>query len=144
MDDLSHKTAIKRRGPSRPLKWLLGEGLIYVVHLDYGCGRGDDADYLDCDKYDPYYFPDMPSRAYSSITCTYVLNVIEDAAERTRVITKVASLLRPGGTAYFTVRRDLKKEGRTSTGTYQCIVKLDKLNLLYENSKFAIYELKRA
>ena len=143
MADLSHRTAIKRRSPSLPLQWLVRKGLVSQFHLDYGCGRGDDADYLGCDRYDPHYFPDKPKGKYLSITCIYVLNVIEDKGERTRVIAKVSDLLLSGGKAYFAVRRDIKKDGKTSRGTYQCNVKLSKLKLLQETAKFAIYELTR-
>jgi len=142
LSGLSYKTAIKRSSPSVPLKWLLKNKEISEVHLDYGCGRGDDATYLGCDKFDPHYFPDVPTKKYDTITCTYVLNVIRYKKDRNEVLKDIKSLLNEGGVAYITVRRDIKREGKTAIGTFQYLVDLE-LPLLVNNGKCAIYELKR-
>ncbi len=56
----AHKTAIRRtRGLSVPMK-VLGHLIGDVTVLDYGCGRGEDADKLNFKKFDPHFFPDMP------------------------------------------------------------------------------------
>jgi len=129
----------------------------YWQALDYGCGRGTDADYMReegylIDKYDPYYFspvdsdPRLTTRdvtGYAMIFCTYVLNVVaEDEADR--ILEDIKRLLHPGGVAYITVRRDIKKEGITSKRTLQRNVVLD-LPIVHEKKKaYCIYKLERS
>lgn len=137
----AYLTAISRKSLSIPIRWLLKRDLVTKNHLDYGCGRGGDADRLTCDRYDPHYFPDKPLKKYDSITCTYVLNVLY-STDIGNVIESIRELLTDDGKAYITVRRDIKKEGITSRGTHQYMVYLDE-PLLYENSNFALYEITR-
>lgn len=135
----SHKTAITRSKPSAPMNYLHGEGLLLGHMLDYGCGKGFDADHFKMDKFDPhftkgevyrndgfvYYLTDLRDN-YDTITCNYVLNVIESVHERTEVLNNIRYLLKPGGVAYITIRRDAQvAEGCTSKGTYQESVALD-------------------
>ena len=136
----TYLTAISRKNLSIPAKWLLKQNLISSDHLDYGCGRGSDAEYLGCDKYDPYYFPDKPTKRYDSITCTYVLNVLETHTECQDVVNSIRELLTENGKGYISVRRDIKNEGITSRGTYQYMVYLSD-TVLVENSSFALYEI---
>ena len=82
----AHKTAIARRGPSAPMKWLDAHGLIVGRTLDYGCGRGRDAETYGVERFDPHYAPAMPAGWFRTIVCNYVLNVIEAEAERARVL----------------------------------------------------------
>jgi len=61
----SYLTAIKRKKLSAPMAWLKQKGLLKKGFLDYGCGRGSDADLIadpSCmvSKYDPHYFPVKP------------------------------------------------------------------------------------
>lgn len=135
----AYLTAISRKSLSVPAKWLIDNDLISQNHLDYGCGKGGDAERLTCDKYDPHYFPDKPVKRYDSITCTYVLNVL-NSTDITNVIESIRQLLTYDGKAYISVRRDIKKEGITSKGTYQYMVYLNE-TVLYENSSFALYEI---
>ena len=121
---VAYKTAITRSKISAPMKWLNENGLINGKCLDFGCGKGFDADLLNIDKYDPHYYPDGTLKRYDVITCTYVLNVLEDF-DQIIVLNEIKKLLRPNGVAYITVRRDIKKEGYTKKGTYQCNVVLD-------------------
>lgn len=121
------------------MRWLVSNRLIALNdHLDYGCGKGYDAGELDCAKYDPYYFPTPVTDKFTTITCIYVLNVIREKRQRTKVIRDIKKLLKKGGVGYIVVRRGLKKEGTTSTGTFQCTVTLD-LPIVTENSNFVIY-----
>lgn len=55
--------------------------------FDYGCGRGQDLDLLrhrgiPCAGWDPAYRPDAPRQAADVVNLGYVLNVIENPAER--------------------------------------------------------------
>jgi 2-polyprenyl-3-methyl-5-hydroxy-6-metoxy-1,4-benzoquinol methylase len=108
--------------------------------LDLGCGHGFDADYLKIDGYDPYHRPVLGKGKYDVITCNYVLNVIS-AWERKQVLAHIKQLLKKNGTAYITVRRDIKKDYVTKRGTQQYCVELP-LPVLFEHRDFIIYEMK--
>jgi hypothetical protein len=119
----SHKTAMGRVKPSAPMVYLETQGVILAGGLDFGCGKGFDAEYYGMDKYDPHFHPEFPRKRYSVITCNYVLNTLSNADERASVITEVDSLLTEDGIAYVTVRNDRDKlNGWTKKGTYQCLV----------------------
>jgi hypothetical protein len=69
-----------------------------------------------------------------------VLNVV--APEYVQdVISDIKSYLVSGGEAYIAVRRDIKKEGVTSTGTKQWNVVLDLPVVIEKKNKFCIYRL---
>ncbi|PIG93552.1 HIT family protein [Gloeocapsopsis sp. IPPAS B-1203] len=129
----SHLTAIERTHLSFPAKFLLNNNLLKGKILDFGCGFGNDVKLLrqksfDITGYDPYYFPHYPQNKFDTILCFYVLNVLFPE-EQANILMEVSHLLKPGGKAYYSVRRDLKKEGFREhyvhkQQTYQCIVKL--------------------
>ena len=140
----AHLTAITRRNPSVPMRHLHKLELMEGKLLDYGSGKGKDADHYSMDRYDPHYAPQEPNGKYNTITCNYVLNVIESKSEREEVLNKIRNLLDVGGLAYITVRRDivksLGKEGETSRGTYQKNITLN-LPVLKETSTYCTYIL---
>jgi len=139
----AHLTAIARKAISAPAQWLLKQGLIKSGHgLDYGCGRGFDADELGFDKYDPHYVPEYPSGEYEQVICFYVVNVIEDSKERIELLNNIKDLLTSTGAAYIAIRRDVKKPGLTSRGTWQDNVVLP-LKSIRKTSTYEIYELKK-
>jgi len=85
-----HKTAIRRRDLSRPIKCALRDGLIEPTTsvFDYGCGQGEDIDLLGsqgiaCEGWDPVFRPGNPLREAEVVNLGYVVNVVEDPAERT-------------------------------------------------------------
>jgi len=135
----SHNTAITRKNPSVPMRNLHKLGLLVGSKLDYGCGKGFDAKHFQMDKYDPHYHPQKPADKYKTITCNYVFNVIEEGQE-SDLIDSIKELLLEEGTAYLTVRRDIKKEGFTSKKTYQRNVLLQ-LPILKETSSYCTYIL---
>lgn len=146
----SHLTAIARKNASAPARWLVDQGLVpgpvyaaLIRHLDYGCGRGRDADTFGWDGYDPYYAPTPPVGHYDSITCTFVLNVIESTVERKAVLRRIVSLLKDDGVAYITVRRDVKIGGYTSRGTYQENIILHDCEVVRETPGYCIYKITR-
>jgi len=141
MSDSSHRTAISRSRPSAPAKLLSDMGLLVGRKLDYGCGRGKDAEVFGMERFDPHYAPDMPDGLFNTITCIYVLNVIEDPEVRDHVLDAIRSKLAEGGRAYITVRNDLAAlRGRTSTGTWQGHIVLD-LPVVKKTSMFVTYLL---
>ncbi|MCC5639391.1 bifunctional class I SAM-dependent methyltransferase/HIT family protein [Nostoc sp. CHAB 5844] len=147
-NQFSHLTAIERTYLSFPAKFLLNQNLLRGKILDFGCGFGNDVKLLgekgcDITGYDPYYFPRYPHGQFDTIICFYVLNVLF-SEEQANVLMEVSHLLKPGGKAYFVVRRDIKKEGFREhyvhkKPTYQCIVKLP-FHSIYLDESREIYE----
>ena len=138
MDDLktnpnSHLTAKERDKMSFPARLLFQQGKLNGKVLDFGCGYGKDVEMLqekgiDIQGYDKHYFPKYPQEKFDTILCLYVLNVLLPE-EQTRVLLEVSHLLKPGGTAYYALRRDLKNVGFRmhklhQQKTYQCKVVL--------------------
>jgi hypothetical protein len=132
-----HLTAISRKAPSAPAKHLHKAGLLKGRLLDYGYGRGKDADTYGMDRYDPHFFPCRPEGKYDTVTCTYVLNVV-DPEDVAYILEDIRRLLAPGGIAYLTVRRDLGPAPRNGRGTTQRNVVLD-LPILKETSGYCTY-----
>lgn len=84
-----HKTALTRREMSLPMRLLLRYGFLDGARdvFDYGCGRGDDLRRLDqlgvtAKGWDPMYLPNGEKVQADLVNLGYVLNVIEDPAER--------------------------------------------------------------
>ncbi len=132
-NQFSHLTAIERINLSFPANLLLSKNLIQGRVLDFGCGLGNDVKLLqrrglDITGFDPHYFPQSPNHKFDTIICFYVLNVLFPE-EQANVLMEVSHLLKPGGKAYYAVRRDIKKEGFREhyihkKPTYQCISRL--------------------
>ena len=87
-----HKTAIRRGDFSRPIK-CARDGLIdqSVTVFDYGCGRGEDVQLLaqegvSCDGWDPVYRPTASKEVADVVNLGYVINVVENPAERTETL----------------------------------------------------------
>jgi hypothetical protein len=154
MENHSHRTAITRNRLSAPMKYLVDNHYIHAINqpssLDFGCGKGQDADMLGMTKYDPYFFPKTPLIKYALVTCNYVLNVVLPGEQR-KILSSIEKLLWPAeSVAYISVRRDVKKDGFTNRGTYQRNVILTqkdvaklrlRLETIHENSNFCIYRL---
>jgi diadenosine tetraphosphate (Ap4A) HIT family hydrolase len=144
----SHLTAIERIYLSVPTQFLFAKKLLQGKILDFGCGFGNDVKLLqqkgvDITGYDPYYFPQYPNENFDTIICLYVLNVLFPE-EQAKVLMEVSHLLKPGGKAYYVVRRDIKREGFREhyihkKPTYQCIVKLP-FKSIYLDDSYEIYE----
>jgi hypothetical protein len=114
-----HKTAIARTSPSAPMKWLAANDRIVGRALDWGCGRGYDAETYGMESYDPHYKPVLPGGAF------------------------VQYKLTDTGKAYITVRNDKRAlRGTTSKGTYQCHVIL-RLPVVRSTAGFVTYVMDR-
>lgn len=140
--DNSHKTAIARTRPSVPMRWLHSAGLLVGRMLDYGCGRGFDAEAFGMDRFDPHYYPNRIQGEYDTITCNYVLNVVDDQ-DAERILSRIKRLLAIDGVAYVTIRRDIKTEGYTSRGTYQVNRRIN-YPVLRETASYAIYVVRNS
>lgn len=84
-----HKTALVRYELSKPVRSLLEYGLIKpgATFFDYGCGQGTDVIGLrnlgyTTNGWDPVHQPQAPKTEADIVNLGYVLNVIEDPAER--------------------------------------------------------------
>ena len=141
VDSNAAKTAMTRKTPSAPAKWIDAKGLIIGDALDYGCGKGTDADMIGMEKYDPYYAPNMPEGKFDTIMCTYVLNVIEDDRTKLSVLKHIRSLLVHDGIAYITVRRDVHRFGETARGTWQEQVYLKGVESIRKTASYEVYKM---
>src|SRR5947207_1773642 len=88
-----HRTAMHRRGLSRPVAGALSDGLLDEdsQFFDYGCGRGTDVQLLSAagitaSGWDPTHRPTVPLREADVVNLGYVVNVIEDPDERVEVL----------------------------------------------------------
>jgi DNA phosphorothioation-associated putative methyltransferase len=88
-----HKTAIRRKDFSLSVKCLLRDELLAPgrTFFDYGCGHGEDIELLGAQGvvasgWDPAFRPDAPRAPAEIVNLGYVLNVIEDPAERSAVL----------------------------------------------------------
>ena len=96
-----HKTAIGRSSLSMPARQALLDGVLRPewTALDYGSGRGGDVARLrhlgiETIGWDPHHGDVRPYEPRDVVTLTYVVNVIEDPAERRRVVDDAWSLAR--------------------------------------------------
>jgi len=144
----SHKTVENRQTSSFPTRHLHQNGYLEGRVLDFGCGSGKDVEFLkqkgyDVEGYDPYYFTEFPKGKFDTILCHYVLNVLMPE-EQAGVLMEIAELLKPTGSAYFTVRRDIAKSGFRYHTQHQCNVYQCKVRLPYKSILLAkhceIYE----
>lgn len=93
------RTAIGRMALSVPARQALADRQLAPERtiLDYGCGRGDDVkalERLDCRVagWDPYYRSETQLEVSDVVLLTYVLNVIEDPAERRQTLVRAWEL----------------------------------------------------
>lgn len=96
-----HKAAIVRKALSRPVRLALEAELFSpeTTFFDYGCGHGGDVQRVAERGYssfgwDPYYRPDTSCKLADVVNLGYIINVIEDAAERREALIKAWSLTR--------------------------------------------------
>lgn len=146
MDNKSYLTAISRQKLALPIRKHLLNSLTNPCSrtLDYGCGRGQDADKLGMVKYDPHFFPEVPTGPFDTVYCGYVLNVmLKHQAQR--VVRNIQDLMRDKRSiAYIVVRRDLLKGGAvTGKGTYQRKVVLKGARLEKEYAAYALYSVRK-
>lgn len=92
---LRHLTALSRQSLSAPVSAMIRLGLLDegVTFFDYGCGRGDDiaalrAVGIRATGWDPYFAPDGPIERAQVVNIGFVINVIEDPAERREALAR--------------------------------------------------------
>lgn len=94
-----HKAALKRSELSRPVKIALEAGLFTpgTTFFDYGSGYGEDIKQIkhlgyQASGWDPYYYPQGSLRSADIVNLGYIINVIEDIAERRQALVKAWEL----------------------------------------------------
>ena len=94
-----HLTALSRTSISAPVQMLLRSGMLAPgrTFFDYGCGRGQDVEALRAidiaaNGWDPHFAPDEPLMAADVVNLGFVINVIEDPAERVEAVTRAFDL----------------------------------------------------
>ena len=88
-----HLTALSRLSLSAPMQLMISHGLITqsIDVFDYGCGKGDDVKGLteiglECQGWDPHFANENPIVPAKVVNLGFVVNVIEDPAERVEAI----------------------------------------------------------
>ena len=129
-----HRTAMTRSFLSRPLQQAHADGLLDgdTAVFDYGCGRGDDIRSLTsigtiATGWDPAHAPDTERQPADVVNLGYVVNVIEDADERTDTLTQAWNLAQKVLIVSARLTWDPDSEGGkphrdgrlTSNGTFQ-------------------------
>ena len=96
-----HLTALTRNSLSAPVQLLFRHGLLppSSTVFDYGCGRGGDVAGLAANGFaahgwDPHFAPDQPIFEADVVNLGFVVNVIEDPAERVDAMHKAFKLAR--------------------------------------------------
>ncbi len=96
-----HKAAIKRWELSRPVRIAVEANLFQpeTTFFDFGCGQGEDIKQIKnlgyaSSGWDPYYQPDSKLQSADIVNLGYIINVIEDIAERRQALIKAWELTR--------------------------------------------------
>lgn len=94
-----HLTALTRTNLSAPVQLLMRHSLLApgTSFFDYGCGRGSDVAALleagyEARGWDPYYAPLETIVEADVVNLGFVINVIEDSAERVEALTRAFAL----------------------------------------------------
>ncbi len=140
-----HKAALKRQELSRPVKIALEADLLRpgTTFFDYGCGHGIDVSILS-DRgiisagWDPYYRPHTPSQAADVVNLGYIINVIEDLAERRTTLIKAWELTKQVLIVSAQVLIDDRRRGLVAYGD-GIITNRNTFQKYYEQEELKIY-----
>ncbi len=96
-----HKAAIVRSQSSKPIRLAIEAELFEpgAVFFDYGCGHGADIEYIrklgyESEGWDPHFRPTIEHREADIVNLGYVINVVENMAERREALLKAWKLTR--------------------------------------------------
>jgi len=94
-----HRAAMVRIDLSKPVRLAIESAILNkdTTFFDYGCGHGGDVKRTTNQGYissgwDPYYQPDNPLVPADIVNLGYIINVIEDPAERREALLKAWEL----------------------------------------------------
>lgn len=136
-------TAMRRRSLSRPTSLALDHGVLRpeLTLTDFGCGHGDDFRALrevgyDAVGWDPEHLPTGERRESDVCVLSYVLNVIEDTAEREQVLRQAFALARRTLVVAVRVDRSLKDAASFADGV---LTRRGTFQRLYTQTEFREY-----
>ncbi len=96
-----HKAAIVRAQSSKPIRLAVEAALFEpdVSFFDYGCGHGADIEYIrklgyKSEGWDPHFRPNAEHQEADIVNLGYVINVVENMAERREALLKAWALTR--------------------------------------------------
>ena len=129
----AHNTAIIRNRPSAPMRHLVEKvGLIKprMKVLDFGCGRGEDVDWLlkkgvrakGWDPHEPFGWSRQPASKFQVVTANYVVNTIPSRSERITAIKDAWGLVDKGGFLVVTSRptAEISSQARANGWSPMC------------------------
>ncbi|MEA3044688.1 MAG: hypothetical protein QOH47_2526 [Sphingomonadales bacterium] len=129
-----HRTAMVRHTLSKPMSLLVQHSIVKpgVEVFDYGCGQGDDlralaAAGVQASGWDPHFAPDAERSMADVVNLGFVLNVIEEEAERREALRRAWALTRKVLSVATMVAGQVPTDGLrsyrdgflTSRGTFQ-------------------------
>jgi DNA phosphorothioation-associated putative methyltransferase len=143
-----HRTALVRYELSRPVRMLMELGLLHhdLTFFDYGCGHGADVQLVRemgiiADGWDPVHAQAESKKKADVVNLGYVLNVIEDPAERTETLIDawhhanrilIVSTMVAGQESYTTTTREFGDGILTKRNTFQRHFEQSELQFLIE------------
>ena len=140
-----HRAAIVRRDISRPMRLTIEAGIFTedTTFFDYGCGHGGDIERVAelgyvSNGWDPYYRPDSPLISADVVNLGYVLNVIEDPAERREALIKAWELTQKVLTVSALVLVDDRQRGQVAYGD-GAITRRNTFQKYYEQEELKVY-----
>jgi DNA phosphorothioation-associated putative methyltransferase len=144
-----HRTAIARDRLSAPMQILVRHGLLAPERtlLDYGCGQGDDVRTLvaggfTATGWDPHFAPEAPRDPADIVNLGFVLNVIEEPAERLEALHSAFALARQclavavmlAGKSDTTGLQPYRDGFLTRRGTFQRYFRQDEIKAFIEEA----------
>lgn len=146
-----HRTAMTRKELSKPVREVLQLGLLVpteTTFFDFGCGHGSDMRLLQelgvkASGWDPVHQPNKAKMEADVVNLGFVLNVIEDPAERIDTLQEAWSLTREvlivstlveGQEGYYICQTRLNDGIVTTRGTFQKYFAQTELQLLIEET----------
>ena len=119
-------TAIVRGGPSVPARQIEASGLLRGRRiLDFGCGQGEDAEWLrglgyDVTCYDPGFegHDRRPSGKFDAVMALYVANVVPGAKARKDAVRDAWSFLARDGLLFLASRSEGEVETAVARGSF--------------------------
>ncbi len=140
-----HKAALKRSELSRPVRIALEADLFTeeTTFFDYGCGYGRDIQDIRDRGYtssgwDPYYRPDAEIEPADIVNLGYIINVIEDIAERREALIKAWNLTRQVLIVSAQVLVDDRRRGLVAYGD-GLITNRNTFQKYYEQEELKLY-----
>ncbi len=140
-----HKAALKRNELSRPVRIALETDLFSegTTFFDYGCGYGGDIQRIGDRGYassgwDPYYRPDTPLKSADIVNLGYIINVIEDMAERREALIQAWELTKKVLIVSAQVLVDDRRRGLVAYGD-GIITNRNTFQKYYEQEELKLY-----